>query len=144
VLKDLPGVDKLDVNAAIRHAQYSTVGAINTWKTGFDYAPVPDVRFRGIYSVAIRAPDINELYGGAAETFPAGLVDPCDGITQATAGQFPAACAKNPAIEQEKAKTTTFGLVFTPRALPHFNATIDFYDVKIDDAVNVVDFQTQI
>jgi len=174
VLKDLPGVDKLDVNAAIRHAQYSTVGAINTWKTGFDYAPVPDVRFRGIYSVAIRAPDINELYGGAAETFPAGLVDPCDGITQATAGQFPAACAKNPAIaaaianggkfqysfldyqtingfiianptlKQEKAKTTTFGLVFTPRALPHFNATIDFYDVKIDDAVNVVDFQTQI
>jgi outer membrane receptor protein involved in Fe transport len=174
VLKDLPGIDKFDVNAAIRHANYSTVGSVNTWKAGFDYAPVPDVRLRTVYSVAIRAPDINELYGGKSETFPPGLVDPCDGITQATAGQFPAACLKNPAIaaaiahggtfaynfldyqtlngfiisnptlKQERAKTTTLGLVFTPRALPHFNATIDFYDVKIDNAINVVDFQTEI
>ncbi len=174
VLKDLPGIDKFDVNAAIRHAKYSTVGSVNTWKAGFDYAPIPDVRLRSIYSVAIRAPDINELFQGKQETFPPGLVDPCDGITLATAGQFPASCAKNPAIaaaiagggafkysfldyqiingfvisnptlKQEKAKTTTFGLVFTPRALPHFNATVDFYDVRIDDAINFVDFQTEI
>jgi iron complex outermembrane recepter protein len=174
VLKDLPGVDKLDVNAAYRYARYSTIGGVNTWKAGLDYAPIPDVRFRGVYSVAIRAPNINELYGGLAQTFPSGLVDPCDGITQGTAGNFPAACARNPAIaaaianggqfkygfldyqiisgfigsnpnlHQERAKTTTLGLVFTPRALPHFNATVDLYDVKIEGAVNVVDFQTEI
>lgn len=174
VLKDLPGADKVDVNAAVRHANYSTVGGVNTWKAGLDWAPVSDVRFRGVYSVAIRAPNINELYGGVAETFPSGLVDPCDGITKATAGQFPAACAKNPAIaaaianggqfkysfldyqtingfvganpnlKQEKAKTTTLGIVLTPRALPHFNATIDYYDVRVDGAVSVVDFQTEI
>src|SRR5262249_44423880 len=98
VFKDLPGIDKLDVNAAVRHANYSTVCSLNTWKAGFDWAPLPDVRFRGVYSVAVRAPDINELYGGKAETFPAGLTDPCDGITLATAGQFPGSCARNPAI----------------------------------------------
>jgi iron complex outermembrane receptor protein len=174
VLKDLPGVEKLDLNAAVRHANYSTVGGINTWKVGMDWAPVSDVRLRGIYSVAIRAPNIGELFGGQQETFPAGLVDPCDGITLASAGQFPAACAKipgvaaaianggafkygivdyqtingfvgsNPQLKQEKAKTTTFGIVLTPRALPHFNATIDYYDVKIDGAVSVVDFQSEI
>lgn len=174
VLKDLAGAQKLDVNAAIRHANYSTVGGVNTWKAGLDWAPVQDVRFRGVYSVAIRAPNINELFGGLAETFPTGLVDPCDGITLATAGQFPASCAKvpgvaaaiakggsfkysfldyqtingfvgaNPELKQEKARTTTFGIVLTPRMLPHFNATIDYYDVRIDGAVNVVDFQTEI
>jgi outer membrane receptor protein involved in Fe transport len=174
VFKHLPGADTLNLSAAVRHADYSTVGNVNTWKAGLDWAPVPDVRVRGVYSVAIRAPNINELYGGLQETFPSGLVDPCDGMTQATAGQFPAGCAKipgvaaalanggqfkygfldyqtingfvgsNPQLHQEKAKTTTLGIVLTPRALPNFNATIDFYDVKIDGAVNVVDFQTEI
>jgi iron complex outermembrane receptor protein len=173
ILKHLPGAEALDFNAALRHANYTTVGSITTWKAGLDWAPVSDVRFRGVYSVAVRAPNINELFSAPAETFPSGLVDPCDGITAATAGKFPAACLKNPAIAaavanggfsysfldyqtingfvsgnpkltQEKAKTTTLGIVLTPRALPHFNATIDYYDVKIDDAINVIDFQTEI
>jgi iron complex outermembrane receptor protein len=174
ILKDLPGADALDFNAAVRHANYTTVGSVNTWKSGLDWAPIPDVRFRGVYSVAVRAPNIGELYSGAAETFPSGLIDPCDGVTAATIGNFPAACARipgvakaianggsftysfldyqtingfvsgNPHLKQEKGTTTTLGLVLTPRALPHFNATIDFYDVKITDAVNVVDFQTEI
>ncbi|HWX30964.1 MAG TPA: TonB-dependent receptor, partial [Steroidobacteraceae bacterium] len=174
VLKGLPGAEALDFNAAVRHASYSTVGSVNTWKAGLDWAPVQDLRFRGVYSVAIRAPNVGELYGGQSETFPTGLVDPCDGITAATAGQFPGACGKvpgviaaianggqfkytfldyqtingfvgsNPALKQEKAKTETIGFVLTPRALPHFNATVDYYDVRIDGAVNVVDFQTEI
>jgi iron complex outermembrane recepter protein len=174
IFKHLPGADSLDFKAAIRHANYSTVGSVNTWTAGLDWAPIPDLRFRGVYAVAIRAPNIGELFGGLSETFPTGLVDPCDGITAATAGQFPGACTKNPAIaaaiagggafkysfldyqtingfvgsnpklQQEKAKTTTFGIVLTPRALPRFNATIDYYDIKIDGAVSVVDFQTEI
>jgi iron complex outermembrane receptor protein len=174
IFKHLPGADSLDFKAAIRHANYSTVGSVNTWTAGLEWAPIPDLHFRGVYAVAIRAPNIGELFGGLSETFPTGLVDPCDGITAATAGQFPGACTKNPAIaaaiagggafkysfldyqtingfvgsnpklQQEKAKTTTFGIVLTPRALPRFNATIDYYDIKIDGAVSVVDFQTEI
>src|SRR6201999_2944214 len=72
VFRHLPGADTLNLNAAVRHADYSTVGNVNTWKAGLDWAPVPDVRVRGVYSVAIRAPDINELYGGLQETFPSG------------------------------------------------------------------------
>jgi iron complex outermembrane receptor protein len=174
ILKDMPGADALTFDAAIRHASYTTIGSVNTWKAGLDWAPIHDVRFRGEYSVAIRAPNIGELYGGQSETFPSGLVDPCDGITAATAGQFPGACTKvpavaaaianggafkytfldyqtingfvgsNPKLKQEKAKTETLGIVLTPRALPHFNATVDFYDIRIDGAVSVVDFQTEI
>jgi iron complex outermembrane receptor protein len=174
VLKGLPGAEALNFDAAVRHASYSTIGSVNTWKAGLDWAPVRDLRFRGVYSVAIRAPTVGELYGGQAETFPTGIIDPCDGITAATAGQFPGACGKvpgviaaianggqfkytfldyqiingfvgsNPALKQEKAKTETIGFVLTPRALPHFSATVDYYDVRIDGAVNVVDFQTEI
>jgi outer membrane receptor protein involved in Fe transport len=174
ILKNVPGADTLNFAAALRHANYTTVGSVNTWKVGLDWAPIHDVLFRSVYSVAIRAPNIGELYGGQAETFPTGLVDPCDGITAATAGQFPGACTKipavasaianggafkytfldyqtingfvgsNPQLKQEKAKTETLGIVLTPRALPHFNATVDFYDVRIEGAVSVVDFQTEI
>jgi outer membrane receptor protein involved in Fe transport len=174
ILKNLPGAEALNFDTAVRHANYTTIGSVNTWKAGLDWAPIHDVRLRGVYSVAIRAPNIGELYGGQSETFPTGLVDPCDGITAATAGQFPGACAKipgviaaianggqfkytfldyqtingfvgsNPTLKQEKAKTETIGIVLTPRALPHFNATVDYYDVRIDGAVSVVDFQTEI
>jgi iron complex outermembrane receptor protein len=174
IFKDQPGAEALNFDGALRHASYSTVGSVNTWKAGLDWAPIRDLRFRGDYSVAIRAPNVGELYGGQSETFPTGIVDPCDGMTAATAGQFPSACGKvpgviaaiasggqfkytfldyqtingfvgsNPALKQEKAKTETIGFVVTPRALPHFNATVDFYDVRIDGAVSVVDFQTEI
>ena len=174
IFKDQPGAHALDLNAAVRHADYTTIGSVNTWKAGLDWAPVRDLRFRGVYSVAIRAPNIGELYGGQAETFPTGIIDPCDGMTAATAGQFPSACGKvpgviaaianggqfkytfldyqiingfvgsNPALKQEKAKTETVGFVVTPRGLPHFSATVDYYDVRIDGAVSVVDFQTEI
>jgi outer membrane receptor protein involved in Fe transport len=174
ILKNVTGAESLSFDAAIRHADYNTVGGVNTWKVGFGWAPIHSLRFRGVYSEAIRAPNINELYGGQAETFPTGLVDPCDGITAATAGQFPAACAaipgvataianggsftysfldyqsingfvgSNPNLTQEKAKTKTLGIVVTPSGLPRLSATVDYYDVKIEKAVSVVDFQTEI
>ncbi len=44
----------------------------------------------------------------------------------------------NPDIRAETGKTTTFGFVVTPRAMPGLNVTLDYYDIKISDAVGVI------
>lgn len=68
---------ELTLEGAVRYADYSTVGGFWSYKFGGTYAPVPDIRFRAIYARAVRAPNVNELYSGAAQTAPS-VVDPCD------------------------------------------------------------------
>ena len=44
----------------------------------------------------------------------------------------------NPDIMPETATTYTIGVVVTPRAIPGFNATIDFYTIEIENAVSQI------
>lgn len=84
ILKNVPFAHELSFGAAGRYADYSTVGGAFTWNVNGVYAPVPDVRFRGTYAVAIRAPNINELFNPAQGTTfrPA---DPCDLVNRGAA-----------------------------------------------------------
>ena len=52
----------LDLNAAARFTDYSTVGSVTTWKAGLVYSPVEQLRFRGTLSRDIRAPSIGETF----------------------------------------------------------------------------------
>ena len=81
LLSDVAFAQTLDFEAAVRVGDYSTVGEVTSWKTGFTWAPISDVRFRAVYSNATRAPNIGELYSGALQDFPTGLSDPCEGVT---------------------------------------------------------------
>jgi iron complex outermembrane recepter protein len=102
ILKDVPAVKSLSFDAAFREADYSTSGHVNSWKAGLNWAVLPDLRFRGVYSRAVRAPNVGELYGGQSQTFPPGISDPCDGITATSNGtttaQIAAACRTIPAV----------------------------------------------
>ncbi len=77
LLADLPFANSLEFNAAGRYADYSTVGSTFAWTVGGKWSPISDIEFRGTYSVAIRAPNVNELFAPAqGATFRP--VDPCD------------------------------------------------------------------
>ncbi|TLY61456.1 MAG: TonB-dependent receptor [Gammaproteobacteria bacterium] len=167
VLKDVPFAKTVQLDGAFRQANYSTIGSVHSWKSGLEWAPVEDVRFRGVYSEAIRAPNIGELFGGISQTFP-NISDPCNGVTATSTGPFAAACraipgvanaitqngvfqyqqvdlqsvtgfnGSNPNLNSEAAKTTTLGFVLRPQFLPNFAATIDWYDIKVDAAVSTI------
>ncbi|MFN3459018.1 MAG: TonB-dependent receptor domain-containing protein, partial [Novosphingobium sp.] len=62
VLRDKPFFHELSFGAAGRYADYSTIGGAFTWNVNGIWAPVQDIRFRGTYSKAIRAPNIAELF----------------------------------------------------------------------------------
>lgn len=44
----------------------------------------------------------------------------------------------NPEIKPEKAESVTLGLVYTPTYLNGFDATVDYYDIEITDAVSQI------
>jgi iron complex outermembrane recepter protein len=62
LLSDTPFFEELSFGAAGRYADYSTVGGAFTWNVNGIWAPVEDIRFRGTYAQAIRAPNIAELF----------------------------------------------------------------------------------
>jgi len=172
LLAGKPGVKDLSLESAVRSSDYSTVGRVNTWNVRLNFAPIDDLRLRGAYSKAVRAPNIGELYTGPSQTFPTGISDPCDGVTSASTGAIASACkaipaianaiaspggfhysfldyqlitgfdSGNPKLQAETAKTYTVGLVITPSALRGFTTTIDYFNIKVDDAVGAVDYPT--
>ncbi|WP_213981792.1 TonB-dependent receptor [Sphingomonas sp. dw_22] len=92
LLKDKPFFHQLDLRGAGRVSHYSTVGTVYTYNGGVEWAPVSDIRLRGVYARAVRAPNIGELFGGATQTFPSGISDPCTGVTLTSTGALSDNC----------------------------------------------------
>ena len=49
-------LDELTFDAADRYAEYTTVHGVNAWKVSGIYGPIPGLKLRGDYSIAVRAP----------------------------------------------------------------------------------------
>jgi iron complex outermembrane receptor protein len=78
LLKDLPGAKSLTLNGSFRYSDYSNtnVGGKQSYSYGVTYAPIEDIAFRAVNSVAIRAPDLSSLYQGRGTT-AFSVNDPC-------------------------------------------------------------------
>lgn len=135
--KDAAFAKSLDLNGAIRYTDYSSSGGVTTWKVGLNYSPISDVRFRGTISRDIRAANVNELYSGRNQVINT-IIDPRDNVanfvTQLTGG--------NPNLDPEKADTKAFGVVLQPGFIPGLNVSVDYYSIKIKDAITSVPPQT--
>ncbi|MBV9621651.1 MAG: TonB-dependent receptor [Gammaproteobacteria bacterium] len=60
--QDKPLAQDLVFDTGFRRSDYSTSGPVNTYKFELQWAPIRDLRFRGSFQRAIRAPNIIELY----------------------------------------------------------------------------------
>jgi outer membrane receptor protein involved in Fe transport len=120
----------LSVNGAARRTHYSLSGTVYTWKVGGIWDALPGVRFRATRSRDIRAPNIAELFenGGSSNT---NVFDPALG----RAVQVREISAGNPDLKPEKADTLTAGAVFHPSFVHGLSASVDYYDIKIRDAI---------
>lgn len=93
ILADMPFAEALSVGGAIRVSDYSTIGTTTTWNVNGMYSPVRDITVRGTYSVAVRAPNITELFAGGSGTYEF-IDDPCGPELLAEGTQYRAAnCA---------------------------------------------------
>ena len=81
LIEDKPFAKSLSVEAGYRYSDYTlSFGSTNTLKAGLEWAPTSDVRVRAMYNVAVRAPNMQELFLQPRVQLD-GTVDPCSGPT---------------------------------------------------------------
>lgn len=143
LLSNTPFFHNLTLRGAARISDYSTVGSFWAYNGGVEWSPVPDIRIRGVYAHAVRAPNIGELFEAPQQGI-IGINDPCLGVTLAATGATAVNCradpgvlaniqangaftltvpdqqgvgsltAANPNIREETATTYTLGVVVNP------------------------------
>jgi len=131
-----------------------------TWKAGGTWEMVDGLKLRGNYSRAVRAPNLAELFQPPVVTLTSLGTDPCAGaapstnatlravciaqgapasaigsITNPTAGQAQSTQSGNLNLVPEKADTWTIGAVYQPSFAPGLALTVDYYDIKVNDAI---------
>ncbi|WFL78060.1 TonB-dependent receptor [Altererythrobacter arenosus] len=110
ILANTPGFELLEVGGAVRVADYSTVGTVYSWNVTGTWQPIDDIRIRGTWARAVRAPNIGELFAGLSQTFPAGLSDPCAGIGATGGGATGDNCRADAGVAANIAANGTFTL----------------------------------
>jgi len=163
LLADLPMVKRLDVDAAIRHSDYDLFGSNQTYKGSLNWTVIDGLRLRATYGTGFRVPSVPELFGGVAEGNLT-TTDPCSRYTASGNATLIANCRAsgvpasfqqlgstilttnggNSELEPEKAKTLTLGVVYQPPQVSGLSFTIDYFDIKITDAIRSIPGSTKL
>lgn len=77
LLRDLPFIESLDLDLAARYSDYEQAGGVWAYKADGSWTIVSGLQVRGGYQRAVRAPNVNELFGPQSTTFSFGVFDPC-------------------------------------------------------------------
>jgi outer membrane receptor protein involved in Fe transport len=155
ILADRRFARELSADLGLRYSHYDSVGGVVTWKAMGSWSPAAQLRLRGGWQRAVRAPNVRELYEEAFTDFGGGL-DPCDpAIGLLTDPQLVQACIRNgagdlapngtgvplvrtagsPDVKAETARTFTLGAVMQPwRSLA---ISVDYYEIGIRDAIGI-------
>lgn len=170
IVADAPFFHSLTLEAGIRYSSYD-IDAPNdpsfnttTWKAGGSWEPVRDLKIRGNYQRAVRAPNVGELFTPRNILLSNLTIDPCQGTTPRgnagltavciaqgatlaqinagtgipapTSGQVQSQQGGDPTLQPEVADTFTVGLVIAPGSLfEGFTASIDYYNIKVNNAI---------
>jgi outer membrane receptor protein involved in Fe transport len=167
VIADRPFFEQLEFRLGYRYSKYDVGNnsfSTDTYKVEGEWAPVRDIRFRGSYNRAVRAPNIVELFS-AQSVGLSGSTDPCAGpavgglvngftaaqcartgvsaaqfgnINANPAEQYNGLLGGNPNLEPETADSYTLGFVLQPRFLPRFALTVDAFDIRVRNTIGVV------
>jgi len=138
ILKDSSFGNSMDLQLAARYTDYSTSGAVATWKAGLTWDVNDEFRLRGAVSRDIRAGNMVELFTlQAASPF-----QPVDRVLNIPSGPISSIAGGNPNLDPERATTFTLGLVLRPQWLPGFRFSVDYFNIYIDDVIARVDGQT--
>ena len=161
LVKDKPGIRELEIDAAARVSDYNlgTTGTVWAYNVNALYSPIEGLRFRGNYARAVRAPNQIELFSPFGQNF-FGITDPCSSTNINQGSENRAAnCAAagipagtniaysstpgylsggNPNLEAEKSDSYTLGFVATPHFIPGFSASVDYYDITVNNSISFV------
>jgi iron complex outermembrane receptor protein len=146
---NIPFVRSLDFQVAWRYEKFKDRDDYSKAKAEFDnpnpnedfggsprvnlrYQPIPDLTLRAGWGQSFLQPGPTALFNPVAENFPS-LFDPYKGATlQPPGGTWQGG---NKTLLPEKTDTYTAGLVYTPKWLPGFTMTMDWYQIYTKDLI---------
>lgn len=166
LVEDMAFAKAINLELGYRTSDYSSSGSVESYKFGADWAPMDGVRFRGMLQRAVRAANIGELFNPVTPGTGDLLVDPCANgapgtpltgslralciatgvptgtinagtLAQPTSGQVNSFFGGNPNLTPEEADTVTFGMVWQPEYVPGLAVTLDYYDIKVANAISI-------
>ncbi len=132
-----------------------------TYKGGATWEPVTGLRFRGTYQRAVRAPNIGELFVPVTTGLTSLSFDACAGVRPTTNATLRAVCLAQGApaasigniqvptaaqanvtsggninLRPETSDSFTLGTVFQPEFIPGLSISVDYYNIKIQQAIS--------
>jgi outer membrane receptor protein involved in Fe transport len=128
-----------NLNLADRRTRYSTSGMVESWKLGATWKTgIDGVRLRAVTSQDVRAPNLSELFAAPVVVNNAVLYQGNTlTVQQRTVG--------NTNLRPEIARNTIVGLVLSqPSWAPGFNASIDYFDIKVNDVISALTPQQEV
>lgn len=164
IVQDAPFMHSLSLEFGYRYSDYSTAGTTNTYKILGEWSPVEEIKFRGGFNRAVRAPNVVDLFTPTRIGLFGGS-DPCAGdtpdftaaqcantgvsaalygnIAGSPADQYNQFFGGNTALNPETSDTWTAGVVIQPRALvPGLVIKADYFNIKVNDAIASYGAQT--
>jgi len=172
LLAGLPAVSSLELELGYRYSDYNLAGSVDTYKGAVNWEILENLKFRGSYNRAVRAPSIFELFLAPQENFP-GYSDPCNapsaGDPDARSPQVLALCQSqgipgaalasfeqpnpqvrtlqsgNRALDPETADTYTAGFVWQPQfGDAQLRTSIDYWRYDISDIIDAISANSSI
>jgi iron complex outermembrane receptor protein len=126
----IPGFQRLEIDAAVRHDKYDDVGSTTNPKVGVNWSPVHDLTIRGSYGTSFRAPLISQIYGNSNNLFVQSYQNPTGGAPIVGV----ALSGPNLDLKPETATTWSFGADVQPVRRLQLSAT--YWNVRYINQVN--------
>jgi len=157
----IPVLDTVEIDFAARFSDYSNFGSNTTGKLGVRWRPSDSLLVRATASQAFRAPNLDELFRGAAIDFPevhdrcaddaeignanciaSGV--PATGYNDDGVEQIPTQEAGNSGLEPEEADILTAGIVYNTDLLDNMSFTLDYWSIELENAISQVGAQNRL
>ena len=158
LVKGVPMIEELIVNASGRWTDYDSYGDDTTYRLAVDYQVIPAIRLRGTRGTSFRAPDLYEQFLANQRGFNSGLADPCvnygefyepgdvvydncaaEGLPPDLGTEGVPSIASiiggNPNLLAETSKSWTAGMVFQPESIG-VSLAFSWFDIEISDTVS--------
>ncbi|WP_020653001.1 TonB-dependent receptor plug domain-containing protein [Massilia niastensis] len=132
----LPGIYRLDVNAAMRVDRYSDVGTTNNPKVGANWSPVKGVTVHGSYGTSFRAPGLTQVRGfannGRGGLYVQNYSDPTIGgaLRQGVAFNGP-----SDELTPETARTRSIGVDWEPKWGRNTKLSLTYFDILYENQI---------
>ena len=169
ILRDAPLAQELTVDISARRTDYGT-GTVTNEKYGVMWKPIQDILVRATLGHGFRVASVNDLYGGLSDDY-ANYNDPCDTVSGKAASdsavaascvaagvpanyeqistggyggqtQIPFKAGSNPDVQPESSFSRTLGVVYSPSYIEGFDASLDWYRIRITNSISQPDATT--